>query len=1071
MTGYLGDIHDRSASITIEGNINTSQNITLTASALRDIHISDSNEDPLNTETLSNAVIQMRNATINAAKFEVLASSDGIVITQNTIDNAKNKISDQVYAKIEESCQIAANQLTVRASRGTDYQATGRDAYNHISGDTQAWVKDSSITSSGDVSITAEDTINMSAESKELTLDLSTITSESTISASSARNYLSGNVDAHLINSTLTVTGENTVSISAKRNTQIKSVAKTDHLTATSGLASGYSINLEGTYSSNILTGHTKATIDSSDVNAPDSNIQVIAKETSAVDAKSSIAASSDVNSSLYQGFSSTVGTSIAFNALGWEPENAGMQTVDALANTSFATSSPMDVNAYILDSTVEADELEIKATLETKLNSTISNAATTKASSSFGSSGMSTSGILSSNMLNSTVKAYIDNTSDTKTITTNKALTITATDMSEIYSNSKIVSSSIITSDGGVSVLDDYLPIDTDYKTSDGVTTINFGDRVWLSEDYAIGGNPETVYIYMGTQDSIDLSAEDYSNKDLWKEIPETQMLPDGFNLNSASSASIGGMVVRNDVRGDVLAYINNSTITSGDLTIGAKESAIISAIADSTAESSGGSSFGSGLSLAVNGIIATNLILSKANAYINNSNITTTGDLLIDTQNLSTITATNTSITTSGDTSVGATLAFNTIGWKSQNILYNTIDALIGTDIGDEQPAEVKAYITDSTLTAGGNISINADQKSTITANVSNDSTSAASALVDASGIAVSAILSSNMVSTTAKAYIENTDSQKQINADGNITVNAKDDAEIKATNNMKAISTTTNDGGASIVSGLLDSVDREYDYTSKSGVQNISTNDIVRIASDHSGSAAKNGLYVYIGQNKDIDLGSEDYTNKSSWKRFFNSSISDFLPEIGNVTSSDSMAFGGLVVRNDIRTGAQSYIHNSHITASGNIHVSADESATIVATDESLVSSSGGSSFGEGVSMAINAMIATNLVLSSADAHIKNSDISTTNSANIIVDAQNTSAIDASITSSTISGDMAVGVVLAFNSIGWESQNILFKTIDALIGTDIGNEALSQTTAYIENTSINANGSISVTANNFA
>ncbi|KPA13803.1 hypothetical protein MHK_005991, partial [Candidatus Magnetomorum sp. HK-1] len=79
--------------------------------------------------------------TINAAQFEVLASSDGVIITENTIDNAKNSISEQVFAKIEESCQIAANQVTIRTSRGTDYQVTGRDAYNHISGDTQAWVK------------------------------------------------------------------------------------------------------------------------------------------------------------------------------------------------------------------------------------------------------------------------------------------------------------------------------------------------------------------------------------------------------------------------------------------------------------------------------------------------------------------------------------------------------------------------------------------------------------------------------------------------------------------------------------------------------------------------------------------------------------------------------------------------------------------------------------------------------------------------------------------------------------------------------------------------------------------
>ena len=39
------------------------------------------------------------------------------------------------------------------------------------------------------------------------------------------------------------------------------------------------------------------------------------------------------------------------------------------------------------------------------------------------------------------------------------------------------------------------------------------------------------------------------------------------------------------------------------------------------------------------------------------------------------------------------GCALAFNTIGWRSQNLLFNTIDALVGTGIGTEQPAPVKA------------------------------------------------------------------------------------------------------------------------------------------------------------------------------------------------------------------------------------------------------------------------------------------------------------------------------------------------------------------------------------------
>ncbi|KPA11218.1 hypothetical protein MHK_008576, partial [Candidatus Magnetomorum sp. HK-1] len=152
----------------------------------------------------------------------------------------------------------------------------------------------------------------------------------------------------------------------------------------------------------------------------------------------------------------------------------------------------------------------------------------------------------------------------------------------------------------------------------------------------------------------------------------------------------------------------------------------------ADSVVSSSGGSAYGSGTSLAINGIIATNLILSKSNAYITNSDITTTtGDLTLDAQNNSSINAINKSVTTTGDTGVGVTLAFNTIGWEAQNILFQAIDAIIGTDIGDEDPAETKAYIEDTKLNIAGDLSLNAENKATLTANVSNAATSAASIL----------------------------------------------------------------------------------------------------------------------------------------------------------------------------------------------------------------------------------------------------------------------------------------------------------------------------------------------------
>ncbi|KPA16567.1 hypothetical protein MHK_003228, partial [Candidatus Magnetomorum sp. HK-1] len=546
----INDIQDRRASIEIDGNLNTSQNISLTASVIRDIHISDASEDSLNTETLSNAVIQMRNATINAAQFEVLASSDGVIITENTLANAKNSISEQVFAKIEESCQIAANQVTIRTSRGTDYQVTGRDAYNHISGDTQAWVKDSTITSNGDVSIFAEDSIKMSAESPEMSLDLSTIASNSTIGASSARNYLSGNVDAHLINSTLTVTGENTVSISAERKTQIKSKAQSGQLTESSGLLSGYTIELDGTYSSNVLIGHTKASI--------------------------------------------------------------GSEAVE------------------------------------------------------------------------------------------------------------------------------------------------------------------------------IDLSTEDFTNTSQWEEIStfEIDDIIPGMDLNisDSDSTAFGGLVVRNDVRSDVHAYINKANVSaSGDIWVRAFETAGIWAQDLSTVESSGGSMFGGGSSNAVSAVIATNLVLSNANAYVTDSILKTSnnGDVVVYAENASTMIATISSHVKAGGKSVGVVLAFNTIGWDSQNILFNAIDSIFDTEIGDDNASLVKAYTKNTAINSSGSITVDAIMNGVFDALIENSATTIATSFGDNETLSVAPIISMNKLATEVEASISNATTltaQK-----GDITVSAKDTSDM--------------------------------------------------------------------------------------------------------------------------------------------------------------------------------------------------------------------------------------------------------------------------------------------------
>ena len=129
-------------------------------------------------------------------------------------------------------------------------------------------------------------------------------------------------------------------------------------------------------------------------------------------------------------------------------------------------------------------------------------------------------------------------------------------------------------------------------------------------------------------------------------------------------------------------------------------------------------------------------------------------TGNVTVDAQNRALIDATVLNAVTSGDTAAGVTLAFNTVGWQAQNILFQAVDALISTDIGTEEKAGARATVTDTLLVSDGDVTVNAAMDARIDADVGNEATSAASALYGATGLAISALLASNMVSSEAVA-----------------------------------------------------------------------------------------------------------------------------------------------------------------------------------------------------------------------------------------------------------------------------------------------------------------------------
>ena len=221
------------------------------------------------------------------------------------------------------------------------------------------------------------------------------------------------------------------------------------------------------------------------------------------------------------------------------------------------------------------------------------------------------------------------------------------------------------------------------------------------------------------------------------------------------------------NDLRSSVDARLVNADVDAASVSVTALESALLKADGLMTVNASGGSMLGKGTVWAGGGQIATNVVLAEANAAIVASDVTTTGDLLVSAKNTSGIDATVLSSVTSTDTSVGITLAFNALGWKASNVLFNTIDAILGDPLisgalGGEQPAEAVASVVNSKLHVGGNATVLADNDAALNATLSNAATSNASALMGATGAGVGFMIASNKVSAGAKAFISSEGAQ---------------------------------------------------------------------------------------------------------------------------------------------------------------------------------------------------------------------------------------------------------------------------------------------------------------------
>ena len=289
-------------------------------------------------------------------------------------------------------------------------------------------------------------------------------------------------------------------------------------------------------------------------------------------------------------------------------------------------------------------------------------------------------------------------------------------------------------------------------------------------------------VYEFKGlVPETIDLGAENYAVPARWTDLTVQPAIADYYpnlgNLTKSDARAIGLLVVLNDLRAASEAYIDNAIVDAGgSVTVNAEEFAQLLSEALSTVTASGGSFYGTGSVQAINGQVVTNVVLSSATAAISDSDVTAGGDVDVTAANHAGIDATLLAATNSGDLAFAISLAFNSLGWHSQNILFNLVDTILGDPLiaaalNGEDPSLVSATITNSTIDADGDVNVIAIGATLLNATVSNAADSTASALFNATGKAIGLTVAQNKVSSQAYAAIEDSD----VTADGDLTVRA--------------------------------------------------------------------------------------------------------------------------------------------------------------------------------------------------------------------------------------------------------------------------------------------------------
>jgi hypothetical protein len=232
--------------------------------------------------------------------------------------------------------------------------------------------------------------------------------------------------------------------------------------------------------------------------------------------------------------------------------------------------------------------------------------------------------------------------------------------------------------------------------------TTIDLAAQDYTSADWQlVGGKANAVYAYVGAPGSVNLKAQDYGNTSAWRKAAGTagaiyqfQGTPGTRDLSAQNYATSADW----------------TAVAAGDIELQATENATLTSTA-LAASAAVGAGF-VGVSFSGAGADAKNVILTRTNAFVQGSDLISADDVIVEASDTAQIRADVIALAAA----VGAGAFGGAVGIGS-----STAQNLIGYQLdGARTPAQVHAYVLDSSIDAHDDVSITATSNATVEAEV---------------------------------------------------------------------------------------------------------------------------------------------------------------------------------------------------------------------------------------------------------------------------------------------------------------------------------------------------------------